>query len=171
MEHQATGTRCKDCGFDNPPTEEFCQACNTPLQLGQLSLPSVEDGIGSRYRQIRGKVEELQRGKLGAAEFAKWLEDLSIVLAQRARAIVQNIEAGQYWKENPDEVEIGLSGVRSFEQGLEELWRYAQDYDPAHLELGLQMVWEGNQRIVEAMHINRDSRQTLALLWEQLQGG
>lgn len=117
------------------------------------------------------QVEAVQSGALAPHDFATWLERLSNLLVEKSRGIIETIEATNYWQEGPEEVEMGLSGVQSFEEGLAELWQFTQDMDPGHLEQGLVMVWEGNQRIIEAMRLNRESRQNLALEWEQLQGG
>lgn len=163
------GIQCQDCGFVNPPGEEFCQACNSTV--GRVSLTADAGASTGRYKEIRAAVEQLQAGAIGVHDFANWLERLSAELAHKARGIMDTIEACNYWKDGAEEIEMGLSGVQHFEEGMGELWQFTQDGDPGHLEQGLVMVWEGNQRIIEAMRINRDSRQDLALEWEQLQGG
>ena len=74
-----------------------------------------------------------------------------------------------YFHDNPAEMEMGMSGVDYFESGVNEFWAYLEDGEAAHLETGLQMAWEGTQRIMEAMRINRESRAELALYWDTLQ--
>jgi hypothetical protein len=160
---------CSDCGFQNPANEEFCQACNA--SIGRVDPSASGDASTGRYKAIRAAVEQVQTGAMPVDRFARWLEETSTVMANKARGIMDTIEACNYWQEGAEEIEVGLSGVQSFEEGLGELYAYTQDGEPAHLEQGLVMVWEGTQRIIEAMRINRDSRQDLALEWEQLQGG
>lgn len=125
----------------------------------------------SRYRQIRQRCEEVQGGQITLAEFITYLQDLSNILTTRAQAIYDNFQATDYWAENGDECEIGISGVESYEAGVNELWAYVEELDPERISNGLVMIWEGNQRIIEAMRINRENREALALLWEQLQDG
>jgi len=157
--------QCQDCSYLNPEGEEFCQACNA--RLGAVAA-NAEASTG-RYKEIRNAVEQLQAGAMHLEDFACWLEQTSATLAQKARGIMDTIEECHYWQDGAEEIEMGLSGVQSFEAGLGELWQFTQDQDPGHLELGLVQIWEGNTRIVEAMRINRESRQALSLEWEQLQ--
>ena len=67
------------------------------------------------------------------------------------------------------ECEMGMSGIASFEDGVNQFWAYLEDGDTSHLDTGLQMAWEGTQRIMEAMRINRESRAELAMYWDSLQ--
>jgi len=46
---------------------------------------------------------------------------------------------------------------------MHEMWLYLEDGDPGHLDSGLEMLWEGNEKINEAMRLNRDSREDLDL--------
>lgn len=129
------------------------------------------DASTSRYRQIRGKCDEVRSGQITVAHFSSYLQELSNILAQRAQSIYDNLEETDYYAENADEVDMGVAGVQSYESGVNLLWEYVDDANPAHIDEGLLLIWEGNQRIIEAMRINRQSREDLALLWEQLQGG
>jgi hypothetical protein len=103
--------------------------------------------------------------------FTAFLQEQSNILSERAQAIYDNLEATDYYAENADEVDMGIAGVQSYEEGVNALWAFVEDGDPSHIESGLLNIWEGNQRIIEAMRINRESRESLSLLWEQLQGG
>lgn len=125
----------------------------------------------SRYRIIRARVEDLRNGQITLDQFADFLRETSDILAACSQDIYDNIEASGYYAENAEEVDMGLAGVQGYESGLNELWQYVEDGDATHLEQGLLTIWDGNQRIIEAMRINRQSREALALLWEQLQGG
>lgn len=113
----------------------------------------------------------MQRGRITAEQFSAYLQELSNILTQRAQAIYDNFEATDYYAENGEECDIGVSGVQSYEGGVNELWQFLEDGDPDHLSNGLVQIWEGNQRIIEAMRINRENREALALLWDQLQDG
>lgn len=155
----------------NPSTEQFCLACNSRLGYVRPSDRPDAEASTSRYRQIRLRCEEVQSGHITMQAFAAYLQELSNILQQRGQAIYDNLELTEYYADNADEVDMGIGGVQSYEAGVNELWAFVEDGNAAHIEDGLLLIWEGNQRIIEAMRINRESREELSLLWEQLQGG
>lgn len=161
------GKTCQDCSFINPSEEEFCLACNSAL--GRIDRFADAGKTTGRYHELREACERVAMGTMGHEEFVHFLEDLSAKLAAKSRDILDTIEATNYWQDGADEIEMGTMGIRSYEDGLAEIWQYTQDNDPGHFEQGLVMVWEGYQRILEAMRINRESRQMLAMEWEGLQ--
>lgn len=165
------GQPCSDCGFTNPSSERFCLACNSQLGVARATSRPDAEASTSRYRQIRQKCEEVQTGHVTVEHFVAYMTDLSNILSQRAQSIYDNFQATDYWSENGEECEIGVSGVESYEAGVNEIWAFIEDGDPSHINEGLVMIWEGNQRIIEAMRINRENREALALLWDQLQDG
>lgn len=166
----ATEIQCSECEFINPPGEAFCQRCNHLLGSVRPSARPDATASTSRYRQIRMRCEEVQSGQITMEQFAEFLQQTATILQTRARDIYDNIQSTEYDKENAEEVSVGLAGVDSYQAGMNELWQFIDDGDPQHLETGLLQIWEGNQGIIEAMRINRESREELALLWEQLQG-
>lgn len=167
---EAPVMKCEECQHDNPVGEVFCQQCNHRLGSVRPSARPNSDAATSRYRQIRVKCDEVQAGKITIEQFSSFLSETAIILTSRAQDILDNIRATSYDKENVEEVDMGLSGVDLYQGGINELWQFADDGDATHLETGLALIWDGNQRIIEAMRINRESREALALLWEQLQG-
>ncbi len=167
--HSRPGLQCAECAYINPADETVCQCCNSRLGYVRPSTrPDVEATTG-RYRKIRARVEELQAGQVTLDAFTRYLEELTEELTARAQSIHEDLEA--YRQDNADEVEAGLDGVEKYEAGVSELWAYTQDLEPSHLEQGLLLVWDGNMRIVEAMRINRENREALAELWDELQQG
>ncbi|MHB2020660.1 MAG: hypothetical protein ACYCW6_27295, partial [Candidatus Xenobia bacterium] len=123
-----------------------------------------------RYRQLQDASEKALAGQMSGSQFREFLEHISGLLAEKAEAIISTIREHEYDKDYPDEVEMGLDGVRGFESGLQEMWMFSQDSDPRHVHDGLAMIWEGNQKIINAMRLNREMRAALAEEWEKLQG-
>jgi hypothetical protein len=108
-------------------------------------------------------VERTRAGEWNAEDFEAFLLHVFEVLTEKAAECRTLIEETCYHEEAPEEVETGLGGVDLYEIGMQELWLYLQDGDVSHLEEGLRLVWEGNEKINEAMRINRDSREDLDL--------
>lgn len=154
------GNGCPACGFLNPASETVCLACASAVEprRGQSRCSAIDQQVG-----------RVRRGALTAEDFRRWLEDLSGQMARKASAILGYIDAQRYRDDSPDEVCYGLAGIERFESGLSELWQYTQDLDASHLDLGLSLVWEGNDLILEAMRLNRETREETSLAYEHIQ--
>lgn len=101
------------------------------------------------------------KGEWSLEELAQFLEQIAALLLAKGEDIRLFIRETGYRQDNPVEVDSGLSGLELYEAGMEEMFRYLEDRDPAHLLRGLEQIWEGNERINQAMEINRESREDL----------
>lgn len=121
------------------------------------------DRVTGRYQQFQQAVERTRAGEWNAEDFEAFLLHVYETLTEKAVDCRAFIEESRYHEESPDEVETGLRGVDLYEVGMQELWQYLQDGEASHLEEGLRLLWEGNEKINEAMRINRESREDLDL--------
>lgn len=163
--------KCFDCDFDNPDEEKWCLACGAPLGERRASMDIDYEATRGRYNQFKNASEMARSGQWTSAQFKKFMEDISSFLAKKAQEIVELIQTTNYTSDEggTEEVNVGMQGIDAFEKGMEEMYHYSEDLDPEHLELGLRMIWEGNQLILEAMRVNRTNRQNLIDQWEQFQ--
>jgi len=154
------GNSCPACGFRNPLRETLCLACAGPVEVQKAQ---------SRCGQIDAQVKRVRAGAVAPEEFRGWLEDLSAKMAEKSRAIVDYIHAQSYRDDSPDEVANGMAGIEAFEAGLSDLWQYTFDLESDRLDRGIRQVWEGNDLILEAMRLNRETRETTSLAWERIE--
>lgn len=116
-----------------------------------------------RYNQFKRAVDNVRSEAWSPEEFNEFLvniyEDLS-AKAQEMREIIVNENYGDYAKE---EVECGLAGLDLFEAGMQELSLLLEDGEFVHLDEGLSLIWEGNEKINEAMRLNREGRDNIDL--------
>ena len=119
------------------------------------------DRVTGRYEQFRQAAERIRTGQWSAEEFEAFLCHLYEVLTQKAQDCRAFIEETGYREESPDEVDGGLRGIDLYELGMQEMWNFLQDGEFGHLDEGLRLVWEGNEKINEAMRVNRESREDL----------
>lgn len=155
------GAHCRDCGFDNPENERFCQACNADLLHQDLVSGNGTERQTGRYRAIKEAADKTLNGDWTIEQFGEYLQQTSAQIQENANTVMRNVEDSQYDKESPEEVAAGLDGIRLYEEGLHELWLYTQDRDPLHLEAGLGTCWEGNEKMILALKLNREARQNL----------
>lgn len=116
-----------------------------------------------RYNQFKRAVDNVRSEAWSPEEFNEFLvniyEDLS-AKAQEMREIIATENYGEFAK---DEVECGLAGLDLFESGMQELSVFLEDGEFVHLDEGLALIWEGNEKINEAMRLNREGRDNLDL--------
>lgn len=105
----------------------------------------------------------MRSGDWTADDLREFLLQISETLAEKGLACRTFIEESGYRSEAEEEVDEGLSGIEHYEYGMQEMWQFLDDGDLAHLAAGLKIIWEGNEKINQAMRLNRESREDLDL--------
>ncbi|MEW6278959.1 MAG: hypothetical protein AB1758_10075 [Candidatus Eremiobacterota bacterium] len=157
---------CLSCGNPNEPGTGFCTQCNA--RLPKIDAVSVQSGAGhvtGRFEQIREAGMKVKQGTWSSEEFGEYIQNVYQLLKEHAEATIAYIQETGYHEYGGEEVEHGLSGVEKFEEGLERMFCFVEDGDAQHIDAGLEMIWEGNELINEAMKFNRAARRRLEEEW------
>lgn len=117
----------------------------------------MEREVG-RYNQFSEAVAKTRSGEWSAEDLQAFLETSYEVLETKALECRSIIEEEEYADDSPAEVEAGLEGLDLYDAGIHEMYAYLEDGDLEHLDAGLQMMWEGNEKINEAKRLNRETR-------------
>lgn len=157
---------------------EFCETCRVPLPKAaegsqQSSLEGAQPDIvpeedeTSRYGDIKEAVEKMQSGEWTLEEYEYFMQDLMQLLMSFEQEIRDVEIPEESYDEFNNELETGFTGVNLYNEGLATLMLYVDDQNPVHLENGLQLVWEGNEKINEAIRINRLHRAGMGVELEE----
>lgn len=119
--------------------------------------------IVGRYNQFKRAVDNVRNGSWTAEEFNEFLVNIYGVLSAKAQECRDIITEENYEETDGSEVEHGVSGMDLYEAGMQEMSLFLEDGEMVHLDEGLALIWEGNEKINEAMRINRESRDNLDL--------
>lgn len=111
---------------------------------------------GGKFEQIREACERAKTGDWSHEELAGFVQALLGKLRAQKDAIAEYVAETAY--EGQQEVEVGLTGAKKFEEGLEKI---LASKEPAALDDGLKLVEEGNHLINQAMGLNREERRKL----------
>ncbi|MBQ7567901.1 hypothetical protein IJT17_03765 [bacterium] len=114
-----------------------------------------------RYNQFKRAVENVKAETWTAEEFQEFLFNIYENLGAKANELREIITTENYSEYAQEEVECGLAGLNLFEAGMQEMALYLEDWEIVHLDEGLALIWEGNEKINEAMSINRKNRDDL----------
>ena len=125
----------------------------------------MERAVG-RYNQFKRAVDNVRDGSWSIEEFNEFLVNIYESLsakAQEVRDMLGSEEYATYQDDNGAEVDNGLAGMELYEAGMQEMALFLEDGEQVHLDEGLALMWEGNEKINEAMRINRESRDNIDL--------
>ena len=114
-----------------------------------------------RYNQFKRAVDNVKKGNWSDGEFHEFLFNIYETLSAKANEMREIIESENYGEYAEEEVACGLAGLELFEAGMQEMSYFLEDGDTYHLDEGLAHIWEGNEKINEAMRINREKREDL----------
>ncbi len=153
---------CLICGQANQQGSSQCSGCGAALP--KIMQPTESHGFQKRvgrFNQFKNAAEKAKSGEWSRSEFGEWLSNMSQVLAEKAQELIELYQESGYYEYGPDEVEIGLTGIQEYEQAMEVMWAYVEDGELYHIDEGLELMWEGNEKINEAMRLNREFRRQL----------
>lgn len=106
-------------------------------------------------------MERTRTGDWNVEDFEAFLSNVYEVLTHKAQECRTLIDETNYRDDAPEEVDGGLRGIDLYEMGMQELWLFLHDGEAHHLEEGMRLIWEGNEKINDAMRLNRESREDL----------
>lgn len=158
---------CIKCGHKNPESANYCQKCNALLpKISAGYKPPPPQKVIGRFNQFKDAVENIKNKKWSVKDLKKFLDDISKNLDIRAREIKEVEIPSEIAAEFKDELAIGFDGINLYENGMKELYSYLENQNLEHLDKGLELIKEGNDKINEAIKINRENREKLEELYD-----
>ena len=157
---------CLMCGQDNSDELTTCPTCNAPMPQksnGVSSAPPKK--VFDRYNKIKTFAEQAKSGEISSEEFKEFLMKTKSTLETKEKDIKEIEIPQEYYNDFVPEIEIGLRGLQSFYQGIDILITYLSIKSDELLERGLELIYEGNELVNEAMCINREHRRMMEELY------
>ena len=153
---------CPKCGFDIQAGVFCCAKCGTKIPRFMQEADSTPQhvSINSRLQVIEAAVRNVQEGEWELERFLEFLQDLHGVLSAKEQEIRDIVIPEENRDEFKDELTMGFSGISLYNRGIARMLTYNGD-NVEVLEAGLDLVRQGNERINEAMRINRSNRNKL----------
>ena len=153
---------CLMCGHDNPENATVCANCKTPIpRMSHMVSSAPPAKVNDRYLQIKDASDKVLAGQWTIDEYAKYLHDLREVLSQKEREIKEVEIPEESMEEFAEELTVGYHGIDLYNEGISYLMKYTEDGNPINVTHGMQLIYEGNERINDAMRINRENRKKI----------
>lgn len=152
---------CIKCGYQNPQGINYCESCGALLP----KMPDTEfhppPKVNQRFSQLKEAGEKAKSGEMSVEDFAAYLENVTAVLAQKAQEIHEIEIPPEALDDFAEELEVGFAGIELYEKGIAEMKQFVEDQNAEHIDQGIELIRQGNDRINEAMRINRENRRKL----------
>jgi hypothetical protein len=153
---------CLKCGFKNPSGANVCQRCNAQLpKMSDTADNAPPPKVNERYMQLKEAGDKAKSGEWPIEEYSKFLTEIHTILSQKEQEIREIEIPEEAIDEFAEELEVGFGGIEMYNQGIANMMLYLEDQNPDHIDYGLELVHEGNEKINEAMRINRENRRKL----------
>ena len=157
---------CIKCGQNNPHGAKFCESCNAQLPKVSHEESSSIPKVNERYMQLKNAGEKVKVGEWTVDEYSSFLDNMMNVLMQKEQEIREIEIPDEASEEFREELEAGFSGIDLYNQGIAEMRLFIDDLNSEHIDRGLQLVSDGNERINDAMRINRENRRKLEEMYQ-----
>ncbi len=152
---------CVRCGHQNPPGAKFCESCNAVLPKMAQEEITAPPKVNERYNQLKNAAEKVKSAEWTVEEYGSFLENISAILSQKEQEIREIEIPEEAIEDFREELEVCFAGIDLYNQGIAEMKLFLEDLNPEHLDYGLELVHQGNEKINEAMRINRENRRKL----------
>lgn len=117
--------------------------------------------VNERYMQLKEAGEKVKSGEWSIEEYGSFLSEIHQILSQKEQEIREIEIPEEAVEEFSEELNVGFNGIELYNQGISNMMLYLEDENPDHIDYGLELVHEGNEKINEAMRINRENRRKL----------
>lgn len=148
---------CLNCGHKNKIGSNYCEKCNVPLKIWD----GVKDKKATERLQLFiSAVEKVKSGEWSDDVFSNFIEATSGKLT----SIIGEIKKIEIEIEKDimpffeEELDTGLSGTDMYMLGIDELRKYFQSKDTSLLDKGVKLIYNGNEKINEAIEINKQRK-------------
>ncbi len=157
---------CLMCGQDNSDEITTCPNCDAPMPKKNAGISSAPpQKVYERYNLIKSYAEKIQNGDISDEEYTKFIRSTKEIFDSKEKDI-RSIEIPQeFYNDFLDEMETGFQGLELMRQGLDMMIQYIAIRSDEILSQGLAFVYDGNEKINEAMSINRENRRQMEELY------
>lgn len=162
--------KCPYCNLPITPDAKECPHCRLNLDardpINQPAPRGHENNLTARYEEFQSKVEGLRTTRISKGDFTIWLADVKGVLEAKREAYMEAVRQAGYYDMHPEEVEIAINAILDFEDSVNDMCDYALgETEVSALDAALAKMWDANERINEAMRMNRGFRAQLEDDW------
>lgn len=153
---------CTKCGAQNSDSQKYCISCQSVLpNIPSVQVITAPDKVMERYNQLKEAADMVLSGEWTIEQYGEFLENVSRILAQKEQEIRDIEIPEEAYDDFSEELQVGFEGIALYNEGIAHMMMYLESQNPDDIEYGLELVYQGNEKINNAMRINRENRRKL----------
>lgn len=129
--------------------------------------PEQPEVIDQHLKEVIEACQAVASGDWEIDQFAEYIEQLSVRLAEREDYIKKLPIPEEIIDEIREELELGFSGITYWNDGMARLTQFLDDPSVEHLEEGLDLCQQGNDLLNEAAQLNRTNYRRVEQLYRE----
>ena len=149
---------CVRCGHQNPDGQKYCEACKSALpRISESVAAPPPERINIHYNQLKEAGEKIQNQTITPEAYVEVLDRIYNIISERLRDL-ENLEIADDVRPSVDEeIQLGISGIYYFLQGIDEMRLYLEDAKPEHISVGMESSYQGNENLNTALEMAREN--------------
>lgn len=149
---------CVKCGHQNQEGQRYCENCKFMLpKISEYVSAPPPERINIHYDQLKEAGEKIQSKEITAEQFLETLNRIYGVISERL-AEIENMEISDDVRPSLEEqLNLGVSGIHYFLQGIDEMRLYAEDSNAEHIAVGMESIYQGNENLNNALEMAREN--------------
>lgn len=149
---------CVRCGHQNPEGQHFCLKCNSALPRISESISAANpERVNVHYNLLREAGEKVQARQISMEEYLQTLDTIYTKIYERLQEVESMDMEDEVRSALQEQLNVGVSGIHYFLNGINEMRLYADDSDPQHIAIGISSVFQGNENLNQALEMARDN--------------
>ncbi len=141
---------CSKCGKLNEPGSTRCVKCREKFPDRAASPPVLDEGL----KQLMEAVESLKNREISSGKFRDLLEKMEFRFRKVMDEIGQVDIPDDFREEIKEEMNSGIGGIKLYLEAIKEMYLYLDDRNPLHLNHGIAMAVDANNRLNQALRLN-----------------
>jgi len=130
-----------------------------------MPLPRISESVSAppperiniHYNQLREAGDKILKKEISPEEFLTTLDRIYTVITERLNEIESMEITDDVRPSLEEQLNLGISGIHYFLQGIDEMRLYLEDSNPEHVNVGMESIFQGNENLNNALEMARDN--------------
>jgi len=141
---------CTECGHINPSYSDICEKCGKEIPDRTAPPPKLT----AHLDKLRRSAEQVKRREMSSGQFRDLLNDLRQTFSDNLQALETMDLPDDIKEEAREELNTGKAGIKLYLEAINEMHRFLDTRETIHLDRGLAMAVDANNRLNEALRMN-----------------
>jgi len=148
---------CVECGHFEHSHSTVCENCGALMPDRKTPPP----GLNKNLRDLESACFMVRNREISSGEFRDLLKKYQNMFRKHLDDIEKIGIPDDMKEEMKEEMNLGTGGIKFFLEAINEMFAFLDDRQDVHLERGLVMAQDANNRINQALKVNFENYRNL----------